>query len=114
MAKFFARKTVCLHGHNHASKAEADRCVALHHMEAGGKISGLMVEPRFVFIVNGRHLKMRNGQFMRYTADFAYQEASQKVVEEVKAKNGFMSRDVPIKLSLMAACHPDIDLRIIK
>ena len=114
MSHFFARKTPCKHGHSHASAAEAKRCNDLHLRMAAGEIVSLRTEPRFTFIVNGREVKMRNGQVMRYTGDFTYIEGNRQVVEEVKARNGWMSRDVPIKLALMAACFPDIDLRVVK
>ncbi len=114
MSRFFARKTPCKHGHSHASAAEAKRCNDLHLRMAAGEIVSLRTEPRFTFIVNGREVKMRNGQVMRYTGDFTYIEGNRQVVEEVKARNGWMSRDVPIKLALMAACFPDIDLRVVK
>lgn len=113
MARFFARKTPCNAGHTHASGAEAKRCNDLHIMQAAGKIVGLKHEPRFYFNVNGRDVKMRNGQVLRYTGDFTYVEAGQQVVEEVKAKNGFMSRDVPVKLALMGACYPDVQVRVV-
>lgn len=114
MTKYFARKTPCNFGHTHASATEARRCGELHLLQREGEISGLKVEPRFHFTINGRDVKMRNGHTLRYTGDFAYVEAEQQVVEEVKAKNGFMSRDVPIKLALMAVCFPDVELRIVK
>lgn len=114
MTRFFARKTACHQGHQHASRVEAARCNVLHDRMAAGEITGLQIEPRFTFHINGRDVKMRNGQVMRYTGDFSYTEGNRQVVEEVKARNGWMSRDVPIKLALMAACYPDIDLRIVK
>jgi len=114
MSKFFARKTHCNNGHTHASAVEARRCNDLHVRQSAGEIISLRTEPRFTFIINGREVKMRNGQVMRYTGDFTYIEGNRQVVEEVKARNGWMSRDVPVKLALMAACYPDIDLRIVK
>lgn len=113
MKRYFARKTVCKNGHTHASAAEAMRCNDLHLLQAEGKIVGLRHEPRFTFSVNGREVKMRNGQVMRFTGDFTYVESGKQVVEEVKAKNGWMARDVPVKLALMGAFYPDIELRII-
>ena len=110
---FFARKTTCLHGHAHDSKTEAGRCVALHKDQADGKIVGLKIAPRFYFLVGQDYLKARNGHRIRYTGDFTYIENGRQVVEDVKARNGHMSRDVPVKIALMAACYPDIELRII-
>lgn len=113
MKRFFARKTACNNGHTHASAAEAKRCNDLHVKQAAGLIVGLRWEPRFTFAINGREVKMRNGQVMRYTGDFTYIEGNRQVVEEVKAKNGFMTRDVPVKLALMAAIYPDIEVRVV-
>lgn len=113
MKRFFARKTACNNGHTHASAVEAQRCNDLHLLQAAGQIVGLRHEPRFTFAVNGREVKMRNGQVMRYTGDFTYVENNRQVVEEVKAKNGWMTRDVPVKLALMAAFYPDIDVRVV-
>lgn len=111
--KYFARKTTCKAGHSHASKREAARCDELHLMLAAGLIAGLRVEPRFYFMVDGDYLKARNGHKIRYTGDFTYIEGQRQVVEDVKAKNGHMSRDVPIKFALMARCYPDIELRVV-
>ncbi|NVD44371.1 phage tail protein [Qipengyuania atrilutea] len=33
MGKYFAKKTTCIHGHKHASKREAARCVELHLLQ---------------------------------------------------------------------------------
>lgn len=110
---YFARKTPCGHGHTHASKKEAGRCNVLHVRQERGEIVGLKVEPVFHFYVEGGFLKARNGHKIRYTADFTYIEGNRQIVEDVKASNGHMSRDVPIKFSLMARCFPDIELRVV-
>lgn len=111
--RFFAKKTPCDHGHTHPSKVEAARCHALHLLQSAGRIVGLRYEPRFYFSINGQDVKMRNGHVLHYTGDFTYVENGRQVVEEVKARNGFMCRDVPVKLALMRACYPDIDVRIV-
>lgn len=111
--KYFARKTVCANGHTHASKKEARRCDDLHDLQRVGAIVGLRVEPRFHFIVDGDYLKARNGHKIRYTGDFTYIQDGKQVVEDVKASNGHMSRDVPIKFALMARCFPDIEVRVV-
>lgn len=114
MRQHFARKTVCEHGHKHNSGAEAKRCAVLHRMQAEGKIIGLKVEPRFHFAIEGREVKMGNGQVARYTGDFTYIEGNKQVVEDVKAKNGFVERDVPLRLAFFRHLYPDIELRIVK
>lgn len=113
MRRYFARKTICQQGHTHASKREAGRCDELHVLQAAGEIVGLRVEPRFHFIVEGDYLKARNGHRIRYTADFTYIQNQKQIVEDVKAKNIHMERDVPVKFALMARCYPDIEVRIV-
>lgn len=113
MKRYFARKTVCAHGHDHASKREAGRCHELHDKAARGEIAGLRPHPVFHFIVEGDYLKARNGHRIRYTADFTYIENGRQVVEDVKAKNLHMERDVPVKFALMARCYPDIEVRVV-
>lgn len=112
--RYFNKKTACRSGHTHASGKEAKRCDALQERVIAGEIVSLRPEPVFTFHLNGTEIKMRNGQAMRYTGDFTYIEGNQQIVEEVKAKNGHMSRDVPVKLALMKAFYPDIVVRVLK
>lgn len=109
---YFARKTPCQHGHTHASAKEAKRCNELHLLQRAGEIAGLQIEPRFTFRINGSEVKMGNGQPMRFTPDFSYIERGVKVVEDVKAANLHMARDVPVKLALARHIWPDIDWRL--
>lgn len=113
MKRYFARKTVCAQGCEHASRREAARCDELHGKQARGEIIALRVQPVFHFMVEGGYLKARNGHKIRYTADFTFIENNRQVVEDVKAKNLHMERDVPIKFALMARCYPDIELRVV-
>lgn len=109
---YFARKTPCRHGHKHDSATEAKRCNDLHIMQAAGEIAGLQVSERFTFVINGKPVKMGNGQAMRFTADFSYVQDGRKVVEDVKAKNKHMARDVPVKLALARHLWPEIEWRV--
>ena len=113
MKRHFARKTSCNHGHTHASMTEARRCNELHLLQRAGKISGLQVEPRFTFEIGGKPLVMRNGQPARYTPDFTYIEGGRKICEDVKAKNGFVERDVPLRLALAKHLWPTIEWRLV-
>lgn len=113
MKRHFARKTPCNNGHTHNSGMEAKRCDQLHLLQRGGQITGLTVEPRFTFEINGAPIKMRNGQPARYTADFSYIENGKKVVEDVKARNGFVERDVPLRLALAKHLWPSVDWRLV-
>lgn len=111
---FFAKKSACAFGHTHDSKAEAKRCDALQIREDAGDINCLRTHPEFEFIINGKAVKMANGHRMKFTADFEYMEGTDWIVEDVKAKNGFMSRDVPVKLALLRHLYPHITFRIVK
>lgn len=111
MGKYFARKTPCQHGHNHASAKEAKRCNELHLRERAGEIENLEVEPIFKFVVNGQHLKMGNGQAAQYRPDFIYTENGREVAEDVK---GVIVRDFPLRAALFRVCWPTIELRVVK
>lgn len=110
---YFARKTACQHGHTHASGKEAKHCNALHLRQRAGEISGLEVEPVYTFPINGKPVKMANGHEMKFTPDFSYIENGRKVVEDVKAVNAHMARDVPVKLALARHLWPDVDWRVV-
>lgn len=112
MAKFFAKKTNCLYGHLHDSKRESVRCGELHQMARDGKIAGLVVQPQYKFCIEGEWLKLRNGQVAGYKADFSYLEGGRTVVEDVKAKNGFLGRDIPLRHALFRHLFPEFDLRV--
>jgi hypothetical protein len=111
MSKYNARKTPCQHGHEHASKREAKRCNELHLLQRAGAISDLEYEPVFRFIINGKPVKMGNGQIARYTPDFIYVENGQEICEDVK---GFTVRDFPLRAALFRCLFPTIELRVIK
>lgn len=109
---YFAKKTACASGHQHASRREAKRCDELHLLQRAGKIAGLQVEEKFTFVINGAPVKMANGHDMRFTPDFTYLEGGRKVAEDVKAANKHMARDVPVKLALARHLYPEIIWRI--
>lgn len=110
--KHFAKKTPCSYGHVHASAKEAKRCNDLTMLERAGHIVGLQQQPVYRFIVNGRPLKMGNGQEAKLTADFSYVENGKKVVEDVKPKEQWaISRDFPFRWALAKTLWPDVDWR---
>ena len=114
MRQYFARKTICTNGHKHDSKRESVRCDELHQMQIEGKISGLKVHPQYKFSIDGAWVKLRNGQIAGYKSDFEYLEMDKPVVEDVKAANGFMSRDQPLRMAIFRHLFPDIELRVTK
>jgi len=99
MAAWFAKKVEVL-GHRFDSKAEADRAVGLYMLERAGKIKDLEFHPRFDLFVNGVKVGF-------YTADFSYWDVGKRceVVEDVKPKNGYRTRDYVLRKKLMLACH---------
>lgn len=109
--KYHAKPTTCIHGHKHASKREAARCVELHLLQQAGEIENLEVEPTFRFMVNGRAVTMANGHFAKYRPDFIYTENGQEIAEDVK---GVVVRDFPLRAALFRACFPTYELRIVK
>lgn len=111
MSKYGATKTVCQHGHTHASKREAKRCVELHLLLRAGQIDALVIEPTYHFEVNGQPLIMENGHKAKYRPDFTYFERGKVVAEDVK---GMIVRDFPLRAALFRACFPEIELRILK
>ncbi|MXO72887.1 DUF1064 domain-containing protein [Alteraurantiacibacter buctensis] len=116
MKRYFARKTLCVHGHTHASSREASRCADLHLRERLGEITNLQVEPQFWFQIDGQPIKHLNGRRVGYKPDFTYTElpSQQDVAEDVKAKNGHMERDVPLRMAIFRHLFPHIELRVVK
>lgn len=96
---WFNRPTEAL-GHRFASRAEAARAVELRAMEKAGSIRDLVFQPRYALEVNGYLIG-------HYTGDAAYVEAAtgRRVVEDVKPKNGYRTRDYRLRKNLMLACH---------
>lgn len=108
--KYNARKTECAHGHTHDSAKEARRCNDLHLLQHAGEISGLQQQPKFKFTIDGRPVKLGNGQQAGITADFSYVENGQKVVEDSK---GMIVRDFPLRLAIAKTLWPEITWRIV-
>lgn len=113
MHKYYAKATVCHEGHKHPSKREAIRCDELHLLQACGQIANLEYEPFFGFEINGVQLKHENGRRMGYRPDFAYTEASERVVEDVKSK-ATMTEAFTLRAALFRHLYPDIELRLVK
>ena len=111
MNKYRAKKTKCNAGHDHDSGREARRCNELHLLERAGEISALHIHPLYRFEIDGRPLKMGNGQQASYKADFFYIEKGDRIVEDVK---GFIVRDFPLRAALFSHLYPNLKLRITK
>lgn len=112
--KHFAKKTPCNNGHVHASGKEARRCNDLHLLQSGGKITGLQQQPVLRFVIDGRAVKMGNGQDAKLTADFSYVENGKKVIEDSKPKERWaVSRDFAFRWALARTLWPDIEFRVV-
>lgn len=101
--KFSARK-VTLDGFEFASAAEAKRYGDLKLMQRAGLIRGLGVHPGYPLVING----VTVGKF---TADFAYFEGGQKVVEDVK---GVVTEAASLRMRIFMALYPEHELRVVK
>ena len=77
-------KPAVVDGIRFASDKEARRYSELKLLVRAGEISQLVPHPVFEFIIEGKPVKMRNGQTAKYTADFQYLKNGEVVVEDVK------------------------------
>lgn len=93
--KYNNKKTV-VDGIKFDSKRESDRYTELKLLERAGKISDLVLQPKFELIpkyeINGRKVRK-----MEYVADFQYTENGKIIVEDAK---GFKTKDYLIKKKL--------------
>lgn len=113
MTKYHAEPTTCIHGHRHASKREAARCVELHLLQQAGEIAGLQVEPQYWFQIDGRQIKHENGRRVGYKPDFYYVEKGRQVVEDVKSK-ATMTEAAVLRMAVFRALYPTLNLRVVK
>ena len=78
------------------SKREASRYAELKLLERSGKITDLILQPKFELIpkyeINGRKVRK-----MEYIADFQYTENGKTVIEDAK---GFKTKEYLIKKKL--------------
>ena len=92
-SKYRNKRTLCRHGHTHASAKEANRCEELALLLRAGRIDRLEFQKRFPLRVSGEVI-------CTYVCDFAYLEmtpdglhARRMVVEDVKSP---VSRKLPV------------------
>jgi len=100
--KFAARKVI-VDGHEFASAAEARRYGELKLLQRAGVIKALGVHPMYPLTING----VTVGKF---TADFAYFEASRKIVEDVK---GLVTEAASLRMRVFMALYPEHELKIV-
>jgi hypothetical protein len=90
---------VVVNGIRFASKAEGKRYWDLLLRQKAGEISDLELQPTFKFPCG-----------TNYRADFRYTEKGKVVVEDVK---GFQTPVFRLKLKMLKAHYPEVDLKII-
>ena len=91
------------------SKREARRYVYLKHLQEGGLISDLTLQPEFELIPKHKH----DGQTVRatkYRADFQYVQDGKIVIEDVK---GFANAEFKLKKKLFEYLNPDLTITLI-
>lgn len=110
-----ARKTICAHGHKHASGHEARRCHELHILMNAGEIAGLKVHPFFPFVIDGETPKLSNGHKVGVTLDFSYCDGDRMIAEDTKPRSKKAdSRDWPIRKALFKHIYRTWELREIR
>jgi len=95
----YANKPEWVDGHKFDSQAEADEYRELLTLERAGVIRKLELQPKFLFEINGRPVKIRsekmpNGRQASYRADFRYYDTTtaEVVVVDVKGMDTSESR----------------------
>lgn len=111
--KYGAKPTICIHGHKHASKREATRCVELHLLQQAGQIAGLQVEPQYHFVIDGRQVTFPNGRRAGYKPDWSYIEGGVKVCEDLKS-DATATEAFALRAALFRHLFPEIELRVVK
>lgn len=92
------------------SHKEARRFDELHLMLKSGKISELILQPKYDLIPSVRW----NGKTLRkitYSADFRYVENGKTIVEDVKASAKFQDDVYKIKKRLFLLQNKDLEFR---
>lgn len=106
--KYNARK-VEVDGHKFDSAREARRYGALRVFERDGLIRDLRLQPSFPLVVNARRIG-------RMTLDFDYEEKGEdgewrRVLEDVKSEATRQNTAYRLRLRLLRALYPDLDIR---
>lgn len=98
-------------GHRFPSKREANRYCALKLRQLAGQITDLELQPKFPLMMGEKPIVIRsdgypNGRRCSYTADFAYQENGERVVEDAKGRDTYASR------LIRAVAEAQYDMRV--
>lgn len=101
--KYGAKRTTCLHGHDHDSRKESLWCLKLHQELKEKKITHLLLQPVF-------ELKVHNSIICKHYPDFMYMRGPNPEILEVK---GMKTRDWIIKHKLFLALYPTINYVVV-
>lgn len=93
-SKYNAARTT-VDGVTFDSAAEAREYHRLRQLEDAGKIAGLILQPKFECVVNGKKI-------CTYRADFQHVEGGERVVSDVK---GVQTAAFKLKRKLVEALH---------
>lgn len=93
-SKYNARK-VTIDGIVFASGHEGARYTELKLLQRAGKITGLELQPKFDFKIEGKKVFL-------YKADFAYFEGDKRIIEDAK---GFKTREYKLKKKIIEAAY---------
>ena len=112
---FHARKTV-IDGLKFDSMSEARRYQELKLLQSAGAIKGLEVHPKIYVLPAYNECRQMN-----YTADFAYTENGQYVVEDVKPfktvkgqRKPYLTREFILKWKVLQYMHTTYDFRVVE
>lgn len=107
--KYGAKRTTCLHGHDHDSRKEALWCLKFHQLQKEGKLKDLRMQPMYELTVNGIHV-------CRHIPDFFYMDCNTPLgicnptVVDVK---GMPTPEWKLKYKLFCALFPNIQYEVV-
>ena len=107
----YHNKKVTYKGIEFDSKKERDRYIELKQLENAGIIESLELQPKFL-LLDTIHYKGKTYPKTYYKADFKYfdNEKGKYIVEDVKSPITAKDKVYRLKIKMLLAKYPDIDL----
>lgn len=107
MKNKYKNKKVEYNGIKFDSKKELARYKDLLLLQRAGEISGLILQPKVKFEVNGKPLKQmeKGSRQVTYTADFSYIKDNKRVWEDVKSPATAKAEAFKIKKALFETIY---------
>lgn len=89
------------------SKKERARYMELKLLERAGEITGLELQPKFRFEINGKPVRedKKGAKQVTYTADFRYYMDGEEIIEDVKSVITAKTKDFKIKKALFETLY---------